>query len=68
MKNTFFLLVFMLAIGASNAQEQFFTIKGKVTDTKTKEALPGVTIHVQGKQIFKSVRTMAEYIDANRTK
>ena len=62
MKNTFFLLVFMLAIGASNAQEQFFTIKGKVTDTKTKEALPGVTIHIQGKQIFTQTNGDGNYV------
>ncbi|MBQ6653073.1 MAG: carboxypeptidase-like regulatory domain-containing protein [Prevotella sp.] len=62
MKNTFLLLTFMLAIGAAGAQDKFFTIKGKVTDNKTKEALPGVTIHVQGKQVFTQTNGDGNYV------
>ena len=62
MKSTLILLAFMLAIGAASAQDRFVTIKGKVTDNKTKEALPGVTIHVQGKQIFNQTNGDGNYV------
>lgn len=62
MKRTLILLAFLLAFGAAGAQEKFVIIKGKVTDNKTKEALPGVTIHVQGKQTFTQTNGDGNYV------
>jgi len=47
MKKVIVMLAAVLAIGAASAQENMITIKGTVTDKKTKEMLPGVTVYVQ---------------------
>ena len=47
MRHITILLACMLAIGTASAQDKMVAIKGTVTDAKTKEALPGVTIYVQ---------------------
>ena len=48
MKQVILLLMCLLAVGVSGAQEKIITIKGTITDNKTKEPLPGVTVYVQG--------------------
>ncbi len=62
MRKTFILLLSVLAIGVACAQKNIITIKGKVTDSKTKGALPGVTIHVQGQQIFTQSNGDGKYV------
>ena len=47
MKHTLILLACMLAFGAAGAQDNMIAVKGTVTDAKSKEALPGVTVYVQ---------------------
>ncbi|MDC1107029.1 TonB-dependent receptor [Prolixibacteraceae bacterium] len=45
-KSMFFLLVVLLSVGVTNAQEKIIT--GSVVDKTTRELLPGVTIAVEG--------------------
>lgn len=51
MKKIILLLVCVLAMGTAGAQETIVTIKGTITDSKTKESLPGVTVFVEGKYL-----------------
>ena len=46
MRRTLILLVFLLAVGTASAQDKMIAIKGTVTDAKSKEPLPGVTVYV----------------------
>jgi len=43
-----FVVLLLLILAASGLHAQQITVKGKVTDNKTKEALPGVNIIVKG--------------------
>ncbi|MBP5528095.1 MAG: carboxypeptidase-like regulatory domain-containing protein [Bacteroidales bacterium] len=47
MKRTLILLACLLAFGAASAQDNMIAVKGTVTDAKSKEGLPGVTVYVQ---------------------
>ena len=47
MNRAILLLACLLTMSVADAQK-IITIKGTITDSKTKEALPGVTVYVQG--------------------
>lgn len=52
MKHSLVLLSFVLAIGAASAQDKTIAVRGNVTDAKTKEPLPGVTVVIEKSNIF----------------
>ena len=63
MKRTTIFLFFLLSlVSFATAQEKMITIKGTVSDAKTKTTLPGVTIHVQGEQIFTQSNGDGNYV------
>lgn len=59
---TLFFAFLLLSMLYATAQEKMITIKGAVSDAKTKVTLPGVTIHVQGKQIFTQSNGDGKYV------
>ena len=62
MKKQLLFWLLLMAISTVGAQESLITIKGTVTDSKSKATLPGVTIHVQGEQIFTQSNGDGKYI------
>ena len=54
------LLVVMAS--AATAQERFLTLSGRVTDSGTREGLPGVTVCVAGQAVYTQTNGDGEYV------
>ncbi len=54
------LLVVMAS--AATAQERFLTLSGRVTDSDTREGLPGVTVCVAGQAVYTQTNGDGEYV------
>ena len=55
---SFYLLVFSFA----QAQENYLTLRGRVTDRDTREGLPAVTVCVAGQAIYTQTNNDGEYV------
>ena len=55
---SFYLLVFSF----SQAQENYLTLRGRVTDRDTREGLPAVTVCVAGQAIYTQTNNDGEYV------
>ena len=55
---SFYLLVFSFA----QAQENYLTLRGRVTDRDTREGLPAVTVYVAGQAIYTQTNNDGEYV------
>ena len=63
MKHLVWIISFLLSSLASiQAQENYLTLRGYVTDRDTREGLPAVTIYVAGQAIYTQTNNDGEYV------
>lgn len=55
---SFYLLVFSFA----QAQENYLTLRGRVTDTETKEGLPAVTVYLASQAVYTQTNSDGQYV------
>ena len=60
-KRLFATLLFMCALTAA-AQADYVTLRGRVTDSDTREGLPAVVVCVEGQAIYTQTNTDGEYV------
>ena len=53
---------YLLVIGFTQAQEDYLTLRGRVTDRDTREGLPAVTVYVAGQAIYTQTNNDGEYV------
>lgn len=53
---------YLLAFSFIQAQENYLTLRGRVTDRDTREGLPAVTIYVAGQAIYTQTNNDGEYV------
>ena len=53
---------YLLVIGFTQAQENYLTLRGRVTDRDTREGLPAVTVYVAGQAIYTQTNNDGEYV------
>ena len=53
---------YLLVIGFTQAQENYLTLRGRVTDRDTREGLPAVTVCVAGQAIYTQTNNDGEYV------
>ena len=54
--------LYLLVISFTQAQEDYLTLRGRVTDRDTREGLPAVTVCVAGQAIYTQTNNDGEYV------
>ena len=54
--------LYLLVISFTQAQEDYLTLRGRVTDRDTREGLPAVTVYVAGQAIYTQTNNDGEYV------
>ena len=55
-------LLLLFSLTSVSAQENYLTLRGRVTDRDTREGLPAVTIYVAGQAIYTQTNNDGEYV------
>ena len=55
-------LILFSSLTSVSAQENYLTLRGRVTDRDTREGLPAVTIYVSGQAIYTQTNNDGEYV------
>ena len=62
MKKSFITALLLLSSLVAVAQENYLTLRGRVTDRDTREGLPAVTVYVAGQAIYTQTNNDGEYV------
>ena len=55
-------LLLLFSLTSVSAQENYLTLRGRVTDRDTREGLPAVTVYVAGQAIYTQTNNDGEYV------